>query len=126
LGYQDKGNLDTTRFNQYSVTTNSWETASEIEADAGHAYEQQTAFDASNNALAVWKQADGEIFSIRAIRYEAEANSWGTSVKIESDSGQTDYPQLSIDGSGNAWAIWQQDDSTLAGTQNSIMVNHFD
>ena len=126
MGYQDNGNLDTTRFNQYSVTTNSWGTESEIEADAGHAYEQQIAFDASNNALAVWKQDDGAIFRIRAIRYEAEANSWGTSIKIESGSVQTDYLRLSIDGSGNAWAIWQQDDSTLAGTQNCIMVNHFD
>jgi len=126
LWYQDNGVVDTTRFNRYSVITNSWGTASEIEAGAGHAYEQQIAFDASNNALAVWKQADGGVFSIRVIRYEAASNSWGASMKIESDSGQVDYPQFSIDGFGNAWAIWQQDDSALSGTQNSIMVNHFE
>ena len=125
LWYQSNGNVDITRFNRYSATSNSWGTASEIETGAGHAYGQQLAFDASNNALAIWKQADVAIFSIRAIRYEAETNNWGTSVKIESDSGDTDYPQLSIDGFGNAWAIWQQDDSAETGTQNSIMVNHF-
>jgi hypothetical protein len=126
LWYQSNGNLDTTRFNRYSVTDNSWGMASEIEIGAGYAYGQQVAFDASNNALAVWKQADGAIFSVRAIRYVAATNSWGASVKIESDLGQTDHPQLSIDGFGNAWAIWQQDDSALTGTQYSVRANRFD
>jgi hypothetical protein len=127
LWYQNNGNLDTTRYNRYSATDKSWGTAAEIEVDAGHAYRQQVAFDARDNALAVWKQADvtinSAVFSIRTILYDATSNRWGVSEKIETDAGQVEHPQLSIDGLGNAWAIWQQDDSTETGTQNSIMVN---
>ena len=126
LWYQDNGRLETTHFNQYSAVTQTWGDASEIEVGAGHAYKHQLAYDDSHNAIAIWRQADGGIFSLRAIRYSAQQQSWGSSVKIEQAAGEVDHPQLSIDGAGNAFAIWQQDDSDVAGTQNDVIVNRFD
>ena len=122
IWYQSDGLLDTTRFNRYNVNDSSWGTAALIETDAGHAYAHQITHDNSGNALAVWKEADGAIFSIRASRSSAGNDSWGASALIETDAGDADHPQIAIDGSGNALAIWQQDD----GTQYNIRANKFE
>jgi len=65
--------------------------------------------DPAGNGLAVWSQHDDTEDSIWVNRYDLTTTSWRTSVKIESDSGQTDYPQPSIDDFGDAWSIWQQE-----------------
>ena len=37
---------------------------------------------------------------------------WGTAQLIETESGDAEYPQVGLDGSGNAIAVWFQDDGT--------------
>ena len=98
--------------NRYAVGTG-WGTAGLIETNnAGSAWYPQVAVDPSGNAVAVWKQDDGTRDNIWANRY-AVGTGWGTAVPIETDNaGDAWYPQVAVDGSGNAVAVWKQDDGT--------------
>lgn len=126
IWYQSDGSLDTTRFNRYSVSSSSWGTAAPIAPNAGQSYAQQISYDNSGNALAVWKEADGAKFDIRACRYNADDGSWSTSALIETDTGSADNPQIAIASSGDALAVWEQDDDAQNTTQNSIRANSFE
>ncbi|MFO8050666.1 MAG: hypothetical protein R6V01_03080, partial [Thermoplasmatota archaeon] len=116
---------DGTRYNiwanRYEAGTG-WGTAQLIETDnSGDAYDPQVAIDPSGNAIAVWRQHDGTRYNIWANRYEA-GTGWGTAQLIETDnSGDAYDPQVAIDPSGNAIAVWRQYD----GTQNNIYANRY-
>ena len=108
--------------NRYSVGSG-WGTAALIENDnTGGASDPQISIDANGNALAVWVQEGGPRRSIVANRYTAATNSWGTATLIETDdTGNANVPQIAIDTSGNALAVWTQDD----GTENSVFANRY-
>ena len=110
--------------NRYDAGTDSWGTAVLIETDnTGNAYDPQVAVDASGNAVAVWRQQDGGVINIQANRYDAGTDSWGTAVLIETDNtGSTYDPQVAVDASGNAVAVWTQSD----GTRANIWANRYD
>ena len=108
--------------NSFTAATNSWGTATLIETDnAGNAGSPQLAYDASGNALAVWEQFDGTRDNIYANRFTAATNSWGIAGLIETDLGNAFDPQIAIDASGNALAVWSQFD----GTRHNIYANRF-
>jgi len=94
--------------------TKSWGTAALIETDnAGGAINPQVAFDASGNAVVVWQQSDGTRYNIWSNRYTASTGLWGTAALIETDNaGDANNPQVAIDASGNALAVWSQSDGT--------------
>jgi hypothetical protein len=110
--------------NRYSAQSGTWGMAQLIESDnTGHAEYPQVAVDDSGNAFVVWEQFDGTRFSIYANRYSAQSGTWGTAQLIESDNaGDAEYPQIAVDASGNAFAVWQQYD----GTCRNIYVNRFE
>ena len=122
IWYQFDGSIDATKFNRYNISDSSWGTAASIETGAGPAYFHQITHDNSGNALAVWQEADDGVFSIRASRYSASKSSWEASALLEADAGGAEMPQIAIDGSGNALAVWEQND----GSQNNIRANKFD
>lgn len=98
-----------------------WGTAALIETDdTGYALEPQVAVDPAGNALAVWRQADGVRWNVWANRYTAGVG-WGAPVAIETGNGGAGYPQVAIDPSGNAIAVWDQWD----GAAFSIWANRF-
>lgn len=94
--------------NRYS-TAGGWKTAQLIETDnTGNAQKPQVAIDPSGNAVAVWQQYDNIRYNIWANRY-TPAGGWGTAQLIETDNaGSAQYPQVRMDSTGNAIAIWQQ------------------
>jgi hypothetical protein len=100
----------------------SWGDAWLIETDnAGLANIPQVAVDASGNAVVVWNQDDGIRRNIWANRYVV-GSGWGTAELIETDNaGRAWVPQVAVDASGNAVAVWQQDD----GTRDNIWANRF-
>jgi len=100
-----------------------WGTAVLIETNnAGSAANPQLSFDASGNAFAVWEQYDGTRFNIWANRYTAATGTWGAAALIETDNaGQAYSPQVVIDSSGNATAVWHQSD----GTRYHIWTNRY-
>ena len=93
-----------------------------VEADnAGNAEYPQIAFDSSGNAIAVWYQSNGTRPSIWANRFNA--TSWGSAELIEAgDAGNALSPQIAIDSSGTAIAVWTQSD----GTRTNVYANRFD
>jgi len=99
-----------------------WGTAMLIEIDnTGYARSPQVAVDESGNAIAVWVQHDGIRDSIYSNRYVV-GTGWGSATLIETDdSGDADYPQVAVDGSGNAMAVWHQFD----GARFSIWSNRY-
>lgn len=103
-------------------TLKNWGTAGLIETDnTGGSYNPQIAFDGSGNAIAVWEQFDGTRYNIKANLYTA-GTGWGTAELIETDDiGNNDFPQLAMDSSGNAIAVWRQSD----GTRLNIMANRY-
>jgi hypothetical protein len=109
--------------NRFDSTTAAWETAELIESiNTGDAAFPQVAFDSSGNAIAVWQQNDGSVDNIMANRFDGTA--WGSDavlVQIE-DAGDAVSPQVAFDSSGNAIAVWSQND----GSVDNIMANRFD
>jgi hypothetical protein len=118
--YQDDGirfNIWTNRFDGAA-----WGAAELIETDdTGEAYDPQIAVDGAGNAIAVWDQYDGIRFNIWTNRFDGAA--WGTAELIETDkAGDAYWPQIAVDGAGNAIAVWNQND----GIRFNIWANRFD
>jgi hypothetical protein len=99
-----------------------WTGATLIETGSlGVAYVPQIAVHTDGSAIAVWLQYDGPRSDIWANRY-TPSGGWGTATLIEtSDAGNADVPQIAIDASGNALAVWNQSD----GTRTNIWANRF-
>jgi hypothetical protein len=88
-----------------------WAKAELIETNtSGHADRPQVACDARGNALVVWQQFDGMCSNIWANRYVA-GKGWGEAVLIENGmDGGAFNPQIVLDASGKALAVWEQYD----------------
>ncbi|MCK4711197.1 MAG: Ig-like domain-containing protein, partial [Gammaproteobacteria bacterium] len=119
--YQHDGTRTNIWANRY-VSGTGWGTPELIETDnAGWASYPQVAVDVIGNAIAVWVQHDGTRKNTWANRYVV-GTGWGTAELIEFDNaGKAMRPQLAVDASGNAIAVWVQND----GTRNNILGNHY-
>ncbi len=91
-----------------------WGTAERIETGDGDAESARVAIDVNGNAVAVWKQRNGSdsFHSIFANRYAA-GSGWGSAQLLEALDYAVDEPEVAIDGSGNAVAVWYQRDAAL-------------
>ncbi len=120
--YQHDGTRRSIYANRYVAGTGGWAGALLIETgDAGFAFSPQIAFDGSGNAMAVWSQDDGSYDSIYANRYVA-GTGWAGALLIENDDAGDAYsPQIAVDGSGNAMAVWMQWD----GNNESLFANRY-
>jgi hypothetical protein len=120
---QSDGTRDNIWANRYNGSTGLWGTAALIENIAtGNAGDPQPAFDGAGNAFVVWQQSDGTRNNIWANRYNATTGLWGTPGLLESDNtGPANFPQIAMDSSGFAWAVWQQSD----GTRTNIWANRY-
>ena len=121
---QSDGTTDNIVANRYSA--GAWGTAQLIENDnAGHALFPQVTVDAMGNAIAVWEQFDGTTWNIVANRYSA--GTWGTAQLVETrNAGDAHSPQVAVDASGNAIAVWYQDsDPNPSNDNNDIWANCF-
>lgn len=68
----------------------------------------QLAMDAAGNAFAIWIQYDGTFINISSNRYVVGVG-WGTQDTVATDFRANPNPELAIDNSGNAIAIWSND-----------------
>ena len=95
-----------------------WGTSELIEEnDFDSARFPQVATDAEGNAFAVWQQSDGFNLNIRANRY-TRSDVWGEAELIGlPEGGDAGRPQLAVDPSGVAHAIWAQ--------RYGVMISHF-
>jgi len=99
-----------------------WATEAHIETDeAGTALRPKVAMAPNGNAIAVWQQTEDGRFDIWSNRYTVGVG-WGIEERIETDdAGAALVPQVAMDPSGNAVAVWQHFD----GTRFNIWANHF-
>ena len=84
-----------------------WGVATLVEIDnTGDASNPQVAVDGSGDAIAVWYQDDGTRDNIWSNRYVV-GTGWGEATLIETDDSGDDYsPQVAVDSSGKAIAVW--------------------
>jgi hypothetical protein len=117
--------------NRYDTITGQWGTAQLIEFNTrrGAASYPQIAMDPNGNALAVWTQFEAIWYNIYANRYDDASGLWGTPQLIETNDAidtnlvpAVPQPQLAIDPSGRAVAVWSQWD----GAQYSVYANRFE
>jgi hypothetical protein len=84
------------------------------ENDLGPAGSPQVATDGGGNAFAVWRESDGVAQNIWANRY-VRSDAWGEAERIGlPEAGDVGLPQLAVDPSGVAHAIWAQRDGESA------------
>jgi hypothetical protein len=107
--------------NRYVVGVG-WGDAELVEPYTGDAYSPQVAMDADGNAVAVWRQFDGTKWNIWSNRYVAGVG-WDNAQLIDTDDTGDDYgPQVAVDGSGDATAVWYQMDETRSTIKSSRYV----
>lgn len=101
----------------------SWEAPRLIDTGStGAGVLPQIAANAMGEAIAAWAHWDGTRFSVWANRL-TPASGWGTAQLAEtSNAGDASNPQVILDASGVAWAIWRQSD----GSRDSIWANRLD
>jgi len=122
LWYQNDGSHDSIYANRFDARSGIWQGVTLIESGAGNAYTPQIAIDGSGNAIALWYQYDGSHDSIYTNRFDAHSGSWQGETLIESSTESAGYPQIAVDGSGNAMAVWRQ----YNGSKYDIHANYFD
>jgi hypothetical protein len=101
-----------------------WQTAQLLELGAADAIAPQIAVDANGNAMAVWMQLESEAvfrFNIWAARYVL-GSGWGPAELIETGTGSASDPQVAVDASGNAIAVWEQ---TLGTGEEDVLANRY-
>jgi len=88
-------------------------------SDAGQdGFEPQVAVDSSGNVIAVWTRSDGTNFRIQSASRTATGD-WSVPETI-SDPGQSaSSPQVAVDPSGNAVAVWTRSDGTNLRVQSA-------
>src|SRR5256885_15693142 len=63
------------------------------------------ASDGAGNIVAVWREIDGDTSSIRAA-FRPKGDPWGPSQRISLPAAATEGPEVAMDRSGNAVAVW--------------------
>ena len=119
--WQSDGTYYSIYSNRYDSTTESWGAAQDIDMTNSNAFAPQIAIDSYGNAIVVWQQYDGTIYSIYSNRYDSTTESWGAAKLIENSDLDAYEPQIAINSDGNAIAVWRQHD----GTSYSIYSNRY-
>ena len=98
--------------NRYASSTG-WGQEQVLETDdGGDAVDPQLAVDGNGNAVVVWAQSDGAANDIWSNRYSS-GGGWGRAERIDAiDAGFAQEPQIAIDQSGVAVAVWRQFDGS--------------
>ena len=118
IWFQDDG----VRYNIWAnwFSDGAWGVAQLIEADnTSNASYPKIAIDGDGNAVAVWLQPDDTSYNIWANRFSSASGTWGTAQLIETNTGDGFYPQIVMDETGVAIAVWEQ----FNGTHYSIWSN---
>ncbi len=113
--------------NRY-ITSTGWSTPELVEMGDDYVDSVQTAMDDEGNALIVWRQkSDLTYYNIWSKRYTV-AKGWGVAEPIDTVSTgigvRSESPKISINSSGYAIAVWEQND-TFQFSDNNILSNRY-
>jgi hypothetical protein len=111
--------------NRYSPISRTWGTATLIQpANAGIsaiAY-PRIAIAPNGDALAAWHHSDSGQFRIWSNRYVVANGAWSGAISIDVNAtGSASVPDIAVDSSGNALAVWHRWD----GTRYNVWSNRF-
>lgn len=105
--------------NIFSSDTGTWRGRELIENDdTGDATSPQIAVDDDGNAIVVWQQSDGDAENIYANTYTKANGTWGTKEELETSTRDARDPQIAINGTGDAVAVWEQEQADATGHVN--------
>lgn len=62
----------------------------------------------NDDLMVIWTQPYNDSLHIWANRYDAAQAKWGTASLVETLQGFCDWPEVAMDGNGNATAVWLQ------------------
>ena len=88
-----------------------WEPVQVIDAGAGVALEPDVAMDASGRGVAVWRQFDETSYSVFASRF-VPGTGWEGAVPIDAGTHESSMPQIAMNPTGTAVALWRQRDAS--------------
>jgi hypothetical protein len=107
-----------------SSAGSAWVQEGALDNNTGTAGNSMVAVNAGGDAFAVWYQYDGTRYNIWSNHRTAAVGAWGAAELIETDNaGSASDPQVAVDGSGNALAVWRQIGGV--GTVYNIRSNRF-
>ena len=90
-----------------------------LSASDQHAIEPQVGLDASGNAVVVWRRSNGSNNIVQSSRSADGGVSWSTPVNLSASGQDADHPQVAVDGSGNAVAVWHRENGSNTIVQSS-------
>jgi hypothetical protein len=114
--WEDERNGNGDVYFAYRPAGGNWSANIRVNDGGGAAQGSQAiAVDADGNAYAVWGDArngNGDIY----FAYRPAGGDWGANVQVSEDPGavQQDEPDVAVDASGNACAVWQHDINGIA------------
>jgi len=86
-----------------------WSANNRVNDDTGTSVQSSPAIavDPAGNAYAVWADERDDVSDI-FFSYRPAGGNWGTNVKVNDDSGSAwqSEPDIAVDASGNAYAVW--------------------
>jgi len=88
-----------------------WGLPADLSAAGQNAEEPQVAIDPAGNALAVWTRRGSPTDAVLSSRRPAGGN-WETAVPLSASGDAAEAPQVALDPSGNAVAVWSRTDAT--------------
>jgi hypothetical protein len=96
-----------------------WSTPVDLSAPGGLAYNPQISVDSSGTVFAIWVRSDSGNFLLQTSSSVNGGVTWSTPVDPSPVSGSKDSPQISVDSSGNVFAIWSRYDDSNWIVQSS-------
>ena len=91
---------------RYSASSGTWGGAVPLSASAVRGY-PRVEFDGSSNAIAVWvSEVDADHSVIKAARYVGVTDTWSAIADISAPDQYAYWPELAVNASGNAVAVW--------------------
>ena len=84
-----------------------WQSPVIIDAGPRNAYIARVAFDRMGDAIAIFKQSDGNVYHIYANHFFRNKG-WQKPVAIDSGTGDADGHQITFDADGNAVVVFEQ------------------
>ena len=94
-----------------------------LETAAGAASNPRVSVDPSGRAVAVWEQDDGAVVSVYSARYAPVPGAWSPPVLLEAAPGVASDAWVRSDETGDAVAVWQQEDGTATSVYTARLTS---
>lgn len=99
-----------------------WSSAVTLSGAGQDAVQPQVAINSSGDAVATWARFDGSNFIVQGSTFTF-GGSWSTPVNLSATGLDSFLPEVAIDSSGNAVAVWMGSDGTNYLIRSSVLTS---